>query len=402
VLNRRRLLRWTGLITGLVAVVAISFLGGVWLDQTYPELVPPLGMTQQAQLDRASVDAALRDIEAHYYDSKVDYGQLSQGSIQGMANGLHDPYTQYFTPEQYQQELDLYAGRHNGVIGVYISFSGQRPVISGVLPGSPAQKASLLNGDVIEAIDGKDTTGLASDRVSQLIRGRPGTAVTLSIMRQGQHLSVQVDRANFVSPTVQSARLSGDVLYLRIYEFGTNTEAEFNDRLKAGLPGTRGVILDLRDNGGGYVSAASAVVSRFVASGEVFETRGRDGTQQTQVAGSHPAANIPLVVLVNGNSASAAEIVAGSLQAHHRAQLVGTKTFGKGSVQVDYPLPNGGDLHLTVQHWYLPNGHTIDHAGLEPDVAVSLPKPTDMFDVVEASRGHAYDTQLNQALRSLG
>ena len=144
------------------------------------------------------------------------------------------------------------------------------------------------------------------------------------------------------------------------------------------------------------------MISRFVANGEVFEERGRDGrTDRTYVDGNHPAAKVPLEVLVNANSASASEIVAGSLQAHSRAKLVGTKTFGKGSVQVDFVLRDGSDLHLTIQHWFLPNGRSINGTGLTPDVAISLPDQGAMFDVVQPARGYAGDGQLNRALQLL-
>jgi len=219
----------------------------------------------------------------------------------------------------------------------------------------------------------------------------------------GPERDVSIMRENFQSPTVQSLRLDQDILYMRIYEFGDSTQQEFDAQLKAGLPGAKGVILDLRDDGGGFVSAAAAVISRFVASGEAFEQRGRDGeVDRTTVDGNDPAAQVPLEVLVNENTASASEIVSGSLQAHDRAKLVGAKTFGKGSVQIDYRLDNGGDLHLTVAHWYLPNGRTIDKQGLNPDVAVTLPDKQGMFDVVQPARGHDNDTQLNRALQLLG
>lgn len=395
------LLRRLGIVVALAAVLAGTFFGGVWVDQSYPEFVPAIGGQQRAQLNRASVDTALRVIQAHYYDPRLNYTGLSQGSVQGMVQSLHDPYTQYLSPAQYRQQQDLYASRHTGVIGIYVVFSSGRPVVSGVLPGSPAHQAGMHRGDLILAIDGYDTSGMTSERASALIRGPAGSTVTLRLDRRGQQVTIRVERSNFTSPTVQSARLDGGVLYLRIYQFASSTQREFDDQLRAGLPGARGVVLDLRDNGGGYVSAATAVISRFVASGEAFETRGRDGVQRTQVDGNHPAASVPLVVLVNGNSASASEIVAGSLQAHHRARLVGAKSFGKGSVQVDYPLPDGGDLHLTIEHWYLPNGHTIEHAGLTPDMPVALAGSNDMFDVVEAQSGYASDAQLNAALRLL-
>ena len=161
------------------------------------------------------------------------------------------------------------------------------------------------------------------------------------------------------------------------------------------------MVLDLRDNPGGFVDQADSVISDFVASGETFEEHGRNGSvTRHSVSGAHPAASIPLVVLVNANSASAAEIVAGSLQVHERAKLVGAKTFGKGSEQQDFPLKNGtaGDLHLTIKRWYLPDGSTVDHVGLTPDLTVALASSNDEFDVVQPTVGIDKDIQLNAAL----
>ena len=389
----------------LVLLLAV-FTAGIYVDQTFPEYTPALrlGAPPQGQVDRATLDQALRVIEAHYYDPRVDYGKLSAGTVKGLVQSLNDPYSEYLSPDEYQRQQDQYAGRHPGMIGIYVNYVNGYPVVGGVLPNSPALRAGLQTDDVILAIGGKDTHGLTPDQTSTLIRGPAGTPVAMRVSHGvgATARDVTVDRENFQSPTVQSMRLEGDMLYLRIYQFGDSTQREFDAQLQAGLPGAKGVILDLRDNGGGFVSAAAAVISRFVGSGEAFEQRSRDGqVDRTNVDGDHPAGQVPLVVLVNENSASASEIVSGSLQARGRARLVGAKTFGKGSVQIDYRLDNGGDLHLTVAHWYLPNGHTIDKQGLTPDVPVALPARQGMFDVVQPARGHAADTQLNRALELL-
>jgi carboxyl-terminal processing protease len=397
-------LRRAALAVGALLVLLAVFAAGIYVDQSYPEDVPLLATgSQRAQLDRGTTDQALRVIEAHYYTSKVDYSKLSTGSVKGMVQSLDDPYTQYLAPDEFRQQQDQYAARHVGMIGISVNFFGGYPVVASVLPGSPALKAGLEADDVIVRINGTDVHGVDQERVSTLIRGPAGTTVLLHVRRGSDELDFNVARANFQSPTVQSVRLDGDVLYLRVYQFGDTTQREFDSELRAGLPGAKGVVLDLRDNGGGFVAAATAVISRFVTSGEAFEQRGRGGeVERTQVDGNHPAADVPLVVLVNGNSASAAEIVAGALQARNRARLVGMKTFGKGSVQVDYELANGGDLHLTVAHWFLPNGRSIDKQGLTPDVPVALPAEPNMFDVVEPGRGHAADAQLNRALELVG
>ncbi len=395
------LLRRGLLAVGVLALLVVVFAAGIFVDQSYPEYVPALrlGAPAGAQLNRATSDQALRVIEAHYYDSRVDVSKLSASSVRGMVQALGDPYTQYLSPDEFQHQQEQYAGRHTGMIGIFVTYRDGYPVVSGVLPNSPALRAGLLTDDVILRIDGVDTHNLPQDRTSALIRGAADTSVTLHISRHGAEQDVRVVRSNFQSPSVQSAHLEQGALYLRIYQFGSNTTAEFDSQLKAGLPGAKAVVLDLRDNGGGFVDAAKAVISRFVQSGEAYEQRGRDGqVQRTDVDGSHPASQLPVVVLVNENTASASEIVAGSLQARGRAQLVGKKTFGKGSVQVDYQLSDGGDLHLTVAHWYLPNGQSIDKQGLTPDVAVALADKQSMYDPVVPDRGHAADGQLNRAL----
>jgi carboxyl-terminal processing protease len=191
------------------------------------------------------------------------------------------------------------------------------------------------------------------------------------------------------------------VLYVRIYQFGSETSKDFSAALKNGLPGSVGMVLDLRGDPGGFISAADDVITQFVTSGETFETHGRNGANRHQVGSEHRAPTLPLVVLVDANSASASEIVAGSLQVHHRAKLVGTTTYGKGSVQEDFVLSDGSDIHLTVERWFLPDGQTIDHKGLSPDVAVKLASPSNAFDVAQPSQGYANDSQLNAALALL-
>jgi len=386
---------------GALAVLLAALTAGIYLDQSYPEYVPVLrlGAQSRTQLDRATSDQALRVIEANYYDSHIDLGKLSSGSVRGMVQALGDPYTQYLSPDEFRTQKDQYAGRHSGMIGIIVNFKEGYPVVAGVLPNSPALRAGLKTGDLIKVINGTDTHNLSQDQTAALIRGAAGTTVTMHVSRGGAELDVQVTRGNFQSPTVQSLRLEDGALYMRIYQFGDTTQSEFDDQLRAGLPGARAVVLDLRDNGGGFIDKARAVISRFVESGEAFEQRGRDGrVVKTNVDGNHPAATVPLVVLVNENTASASEIVAGALQARSRAHLVGAKTFGKGSVQVDYQLSDGGDLHLTVGHWFLPNGQSIDKKGLTPDAAVSLPDKLSMYDPVNPGRGHATDQQLNRAL----
>jgi len=383
---------------GAVALlVVVGFLAGVYLDQAYPEYVPYIGHRSASRIDLTEVQQAARLIQADYVDSSVDTKKLSQGTVQGLVNSLGDPFTIYFDPEQYRRLQQSYQGKYTG-IGIYLSFGSAYPVITGTVPGSPAASAGLKSGDQIVKVGDKDIKGITADQATALIQGPEGSQVTITILRGVETMTLMMTRAEIQVPTVRTATVGNHVLYARIYQFASNTSSEFSTALKSGLPGSVGMVLDLRGDPGGFISAADDVISQFVSSGETFETHGRSGVNRHQVGSLHGAPNMPLVVLVDANSASAAEIVAGSLQVHKRAKLVGTSTYGKGSVQEDFPLSDGSDLHLTVERWFLPNGQTIDHKGLTPDVSVKLANPADSYDVGQPSQGYAKDTQLSAAL----
>jgi carboxyl-terminal processing protease len=375
---------------------------GIYADQAYPDQLPLIApRTAQSGLDQATFDRALRVIQSQYYNPKPSYSELSHGTVRGLVEGLNDRFSYYLDPVQYQRQLNSYSGQYIG-IGVEVNSTGDYPVIDSVFPDSPASKAGLRAGDVILKIDGHDIHGFNTDQSSNLIRGKAGTTVVLSIDRRGVQSYFSVVREPIVIPSVRSTTLPGGVLYIRIYSFGDSTAADFHRALTDGLAGARALVVDLRDDGGGFIDAAQNVISQFVGSGEAFELRDHSGNvDRKNVLGSPPAPSLPLVVLVNANSASASEIVAGSLEVHGRAKLVGTVTYGKGSVQQDFPLPDGSDLHITIRHWFLPDGSTVEQKGLTPDITVKLASPDGMFDVSQPSLDHARDDQLNRALEVL-
>ena len=389
-----------GVAVLIVGVIGLGFgFGlGVYTDQAFPDVLPYVAHHSAGKVDTTELQQAIRVIQADYVDGNVDPQKLSHGTVQGLVASLNDPFSAYYDPEQYKRLQQVYTGKYSG-IGIYLTFSSAYPVITGTVPGSPAAKAGLQSGDQIVKVGDKDMKGVTADQAAALIQGPNGQKVTLTIGRGTNTFSVTITRAEIQVPSVRSAVIADHILYVRIYQFTTTTSDEFHSALSTGLADAKGILLDLREDPGGFITEADHVISEFVASGETFELRDRNGNvERHDVSGEHLATKQPLIVLVDANSASAAEIVAGSLQVHKRAKLVGTVTFGKGSVQQDFPLSDGADIHLTIRRWYLPNGQTIDHKGLTPDVPVTLANSSDEYDVLQPDKGYAKDTQLNTAL----
>ncbi len=385
----------------LIAVIA--FVSGLYVDQAFSgsPFIPYLARNSVGNVDTTELRQAIQVIQANYVDRNLDATKLSHGTVQGLIAALNDPFSAYFDPAAFKKMQDSLQGQYSGV-GIYLTFGAGYPVIAGTVPDSPAAKAGLQSGDQITKVGDQDMKGATADQATAVIQGPKGSKVILTILRGTTTFTVTITRAEINVPSVRSSVISDQVLYVRIYQFGGNTSTEFDDVLRTQLKGMKGVVLDLRDDPGGYITAANDVISEFVTSGENFELRDRNSNvERTDAGGQHRAPTIPLVILVNGNSASASEITAGSLQVHHRAKLVGTTTYGKGSVQLDFPLKDGSDLHLTIKRWYLPNGVTIDHKGLTPDIVVTLASPNDEYDVTKPADGFAKDTQLNAALKAL-
>ncbi|HEX3508134.1 MAG TPA: S41 family peptidase [Candidatus Dormibacteraeota bacterium] len=384
-------------------VALLAFVAGLYVDQAFSgsPFVPYLARHSVGSIDTTELQQAIQVIQANYVDKNLDATKLSHGTVQGLIAALGDPFSAYYDPAAYKKLQDNLQGQYSGV-GIYLTFSAGYPVITGTLPDSPAAKAGLQAGDQIVKVGDKDMKGATADQATAAIQGPNGTKVILTILRGATTFSVTITRAEITVPSVRSAMIGNQIFYVRIYQFGGNTSQEFDDALRTGLKGAKGIVLDLRDDPGGYISAANDVISEFVTSGETFELRDRNGNvDRSDASGQHRAPSLPLVVLVNANSASASEITAGSLQVHQRGRLIGTTTYGKGSVQLDFPLHDGPDIHLTIKRWYLPNGVTIDHKGLTPNIAVTLANPSDEYDVTKPANGFAKDTQLLAALNAL-
>ncbi|MGA9398715.1 MAG: S41 family peptidase [Anaerolineaceae bacterium] len=326
-------------------------------------------------------------IHDDYVDQPVNDTTLMQGAIRGMMDSLGDPHTSYMNPEQYKLEEGVLSGEYEG-IGAYIDTTGEYVEIISPITGSPADKAGLKAGDLIIGIDGEDMTGISGDIVHSKVIGPSGSQVTLTIRRGGvdKPFDVTITRAKISVPSVESKTLEDNLAYIRINIFGDDTTKELRSQLGDLLKANpRGLVLDLRGNGGGYLDTAIQVVSEFVDKGVVVYEEYGDGTRhEYKVQSGGMATEIPLVVLVDEGTASASEITAGAIQDYGRGKIVGTTTYGKGSVQNWIALINDqGAIRVTIARWLTPNGRQINKVGIQPDYVIKFSEQdiTDKKDV---------------------
>lgn len=308
------------------------------------------------------------------FDGNIDAAKQSEGATAGMVAALGDPYTTYLTPAQNKELSDDLNGSLSG-IGVEVGLKNNKLTVIAPIDGTPAAKAGLRSGDVIAAIDGNDSSGLTLDEAVKKIRGKKDTKVKLTIVRAGeQPKEVEITRDDITVASVTYEVRDSNIGYIKIRRFAEDT----NELVQAAAQefkaaGVKAVVVDVRDNPGGYLESAVSVSSQFVGSGTIVEERSKhnENRKLTAIAGGK-FLDVPVVVLTNGGSASASEITAGALKDAGRATLVGEKTFGKGSVQQVIDLKDGASLKVTVAHWYTPKGVNIGKAGIKPDVEVKL------------------------------
>jgi len=355
----------------------------------------------KSNIDYGALNEVFTTIQQHYVKPNANGLKLTEGAASGMVSALGDQFSRYLTPEEYRANQSFLNGQFAG-IGASVQQKGDQILIASILPGTPAEKAGLKVGDVITAVDGQSTKGWTADTAVNKIRGTANTQVQIQVSRNGQTLTFNLTRQEINVPSVATHIFDNRVLYVRIFEFGSRTGIEFDQALTNNLKGSVNmVLLDLRDNPGGYVDQANEVISEFVSSGTTTILVERGGKEDVRkVTGNGHAYTNSLVVLVNENSASASEITAGAIKDHNRGKLVGVKTFGKGSVQQDFILRDG-DLHLTIAEWLTPNRHSIEKTGITPDKTVTLPAAQDEYAVDQTPNDFAKDLQLSAALAIL-
>lgn len=368
---------WSGFGTGiltmatclLVFVFATAVTGVVDWQMVLP--------VSSGSVVNAGTQRKLKEIQSYmdvYYLDDIDQQKMADAVCHGVLNGLGDKYAAYYNKEEYVDMTEKTSGNYCG-IGAYVSQNATTGAIMVIQPleGSPALEAGLKSGDVISRIDGRDVTGEDLSAVVSWMKGEAGTKVNLTIIRQGENkpLEFTITRAEIESRTVSSEMLDHKIGYIAVSSFEEVTKNQFRDALeKLEQQGEKGLIIDLRDNGGGLLSTAVDMLDRLLPEGVVVYTMDKRGKKIEYSSDGKESFDKPVAILVNGNSASASEVFSGAMQDYEKAVLVGTTTFGKGIVQSVFDLSDGTALKLTTSKYYTPKGRNIHDTGLEPDVEV--------------------------------
>lgn len=343
--------------------------------------------------------ASIRDAFDSILESSVEppsESELARGAIKGMIRVLRrsgDPYALFYTPTGYQSFQELTSGEFSG-IGVWLKEKGSELEIVSVLPSSPALGAGLRRGDVIRSVNGRPVEEMTVDEAVVHIKGRRGTQVTLGIDREDTQMFVTVTRATIELPNLKARVTDEGLGYIRLFGFARGAGEQVRNRVEEMTEsGAEGIVLDMRDNGGGLFSEAVEVASVFIEDGEIVTYRSRVDDEVTYEAEGDAFQDLPVVVIVNEGTASASEIVAGALQDTGRGIVVGAQTYGKGSVQEVVPLLNASALKLTTGAYLTPSGQQINGEGIEPDVEVASDDPPQQRQrAVEILRGIVLST----------
>lgn len=375
--RRRGLLAWP--VSAAAAVVAATMMATPLGAQDEPAQDEP-ALEDSIPGDPALPIEELRVFSEVFGLIKDDYVEpvedidLLRKAIGGMLSGL-DPHSSYLDPESFEE---IQIGTEGRFGGLGIEVTQENGLIKVVTPidGTPAHEAGILPGDIITRLDDTPVKGLSLDDAVRRMRGEPGTTINLTIIREGrnQPLEVTLERAEIKIASVRSQLIDDTIAYVRVTQFQADTantmRSQIRDLMDESGNDLRGLILDLRNNPGGILTGAVSVADVFLEEGVIVSTRGRDESDNAEyrATASDMLDDVPLVVLVNSGSASASEIVAGALQDHRRAVVMGSKTFGKGSVQTILPLNNGAALKITTARYYTPSGRSIQATGIEPDI----------------------------------
>lgn len=389
-----------GFVTGMFMAMLCMFLSLAILDKSGRidlSRVSTHATGKYASLEK-KILKKVTTLEAfidEYFLDEIDEEKMADEVYKGVINGLGDDYAAYYTAKEYKEIQEKAEGVYCG-IGSYISADVKTGLVTIVQPmkGSPSEKAGVKAGDLIYAVDGKEVTGMEISKVQALVKGKKGSKVTLTLVREDKKVEAVVTRDEIVEETVESRMLDKNIGYIQVTGFEQVTSEQFREGLeKLEKEGQKAMIIDLRNNGGGLLDTAVDMLDRILPEGVVVYSKDKSGKKQEYKATDPDFFDKPLVVLVNENSASASEVFSGAIQDKKAGTLIGTQTFGKGIVQGIFALNDKSAIKMTTSKYYTPNGRNIHGKGLTPDVSVKLD------DVVQKlpDSGEKVDNQLKTA-----
>ena len=392
-MDRGKKVERSTLVLVSVFMLVLGFAGGSRIDDIRNLIAPVFGLKKVERIDFSNVEKTYQALVSNF-DGEIDKQKIIDGASKGLVEAAGDKYTEYMTSKEAEEFNKSLSGDVGTGIGVELAKDGDSVKVVRVLAKNPAESAGILAGDVISKVNGEDVSKENTSEISKKIRGDAGTTVKIGVVRGNEKKEFSVMRAKIENPSVELTKKDG-VATLSIYRFDSETGVlakKYAEEIKN--EGISKVILDLRGNGGGYVQAAKTVASLWLEKNAliVSEKTGSKTVEEIRATGDNPLKGIKTVILLDGSSASASEIVAGALKEYKAAQIVGEKSYGKGSVQTTIDMPNGALLKVTIAKWFTPGGKNISNNGISPDVKVSAPK------------GESYllnDIQKNKALEIL-
>lgn len=391
---------WQGFLTGGLSVLLCMLLVCVGLTVTGKIDIRNMIMkASSGSILNKKLDSKMTELQAYidkFFLDDIDQEKVQDSICKGMVDGLGDTYAAYYNEEEYKDMKEKTSGNYCG-IGAYVSQSATDGAITIVQPikDSPADKVGLKSGDIISEVDGKSVEGMDLTAVVSKMKGKAGTKVELTVLRDDHQKKFTITREEIHSQTVAYEMLDGKIGYIQVSSFEEVTKQQFRDALDdLEKQGEKSLVIDLRNNGGGLLSTAVDMLDRLLPEGIVVYTKDKDGKKEVYRSTDKESFDKPIAILVNENSASASEVFSGAMQDYNKAVLVGTTTFGKGIVQTVFDLPDGTAIKLTTAKYYTPKGRNIHGTGLEPDIAEELTDQTHW----QKKSGVLIDNQMQRAI----